>query len=158
MELPENFSAIEREQKAIAYFMDGYNCCQAVALAFSDIMGIDELAVKKITSGFGGGIARMREVCGAVSGMVMVAGFISPADNPADKEGRTANYALVQQFAEDFKAQKGSIICRELLGLRAGQQEGPQPSDRTPAYYHSRTCAANVGAAARIVAEYLLSR
>lgn len=139
------------------YFMGGYNCCQAVALAFSDIIDMDELAIKKITSGFGGGIARMREVCGAFSGMVMVAGFISPANDPSKKEDRTANYALIQQFADEFKKQKGSIICRDLLGLKTRVKESPEPSDRTPEYYHSRSCAANVGAAARIVAEYLMT-
>lgn len=163
MILPDDFSPDERATRASGYFLSGYNCCQSVLMAFADILEMngkaqsDVLAV--IGSGFGGGMARMREVCGSFSGMVMMAGFISPADDPSVKSARTANYALVQSFAEEFKRRNGgSIICRELLGLtRPAVPECPEPSDRTPEYYKKRPCAQIIGTAARIVAERLMS-
>jgi|GEM_PF-602675 len=163
--LPKDFSVEERRERAMAYFREGgYNCCQAVVLSFADILESNKLAsgefLSIIGSGFGGGMARMREVCGSFSGMVMMAGFISPADDPGVKEARTANYALVQQFAEAFKAANGgSIVCRELLGLAARKEmENPEPSDRTPEYYKKRPCAHIIGNAAAIVAEKLLQQ
>lgn len=155
MTLPADFSPEERQQRAENLFISGFNCCQAVALAFSDILPLDEEMIKTVTSGFGGGMARMREVCGAVSGMTFMAGFISPACDPSVMAQRTANYALVQKFAARFREEKGSIVCRELLGLKKGEIEAPKPSERTQGYYHSRPCIANVGFAARIVADYL---
>ena len=95
MKIPEDFDIEARAQKARQNFLDGYNCCQAVMLAFSDIFGIDEKTVATIASGFGGGMARMREVCGTVTAMGMAAGFIFPAIQPKNMEERTANYALV---------------------------------------------------------------
>ena len=117
LKLPENFSPEERGQMAEDYFRKGYNCCQAVILAFSDIIeanaGTDSRFLASIGSGFGGGMGRMREVCGGFSGMVMAAGLILPADNPSDMQARTANYSLVQEFADEFKEKNGgSIICR----------------------------------------------
>jgi len=156
--LPQDFSAEERGRRAEELFVSGYNCCQAVALAFADIIeGAPEQTLKIITAGFGGGFGRLREVCGAVSGMTVLAGFIRPAADPGEKEAKTANYALVQDFAGKFKEQRGSIICRELLDLRmAHKAESPEPSDRTPEYYKTRPCTVNVGVAARIVANTLL--
>lgn len=151
----DNISIEERQAHAEELFENGYNCCQAVVLAFSDITGLDEDSLKAATSGFGGGFGRLREVCGAVSGMTFLAGFIEPATDPSDKTQRAANYALVQKFAERFRQERGSIVCRELLGIRLAEKESPVPSDRTPAYYHARPCTTNVGTAARIVAEYL---
>jgi hypothetical protein len=107
-------------------------------------------------------MGRMREVCGSVSGMTLLAGLISPADNPSDKSGRTANYALVQEMAEKFKEINGSILCKELLGLvpmgSAGnvQKESPEPSDRTAEYYKKRPCEELVGISARIVGEKII--
>lgn len=141
----------EREQMARDYFAAGYNCCQSVAMTFKDVIGLDESHVARLASGFGGGMGRMREVCGTVSGMVMVAGALRPADNVADKAAKTANYALVQEFASEFKEKCGSIICRELLGL--DRPEGtPVPSDRTPDYYKKRPCGELCALAAGIVA------
>lgn len=98
----------------------------------------------------------MREVCGAFSGCTMMAGFISPADDPSKMDSRKANYALVQEFAAAFRESNGgSIICRELLGLQTKAQESPAPSERTPEYYHKRPCSAIVEQAALIVAEKL---
>ncbi len=147
----------EREETASGNFLKGYNCCQAVLLTFKDLMGLDEESILKAASGMGGGMARMREVCGCVSAMGILAGFISPAVNPGNMEERTANYALVQQLAARFREANGSIICRELLNLGAknGGTEGPRPSDRTEQYYKKRPCGRLCGDAARIVAQYI---
>ena len=154
----------ERVEKAKRLFKeDGYNCCQAVVLAYNDIFGLDDKTTASIASGFGGGMGRMREVCGSVSGMVFLSGLLSPADNPSDKAGRTANYSLVQEVAGEFKSITGSIICKELLGLTDncsaegkgihGIPESPVPSDRTPEYYKKRPCEELVGISARIIGE-----
>ena len=149
----------ERQERAEKFFMEGYNCCQAVLLAFQDILPVDRSALLRVASGFGGGIARMREVCGTVSAMAMIAGFLSPAEEPSNMQQRRDNYALVQRFAQAFKEQKGSIVCREILGLRKPEpgapMESPMPSARTPEYYKTRPCATTVGIAARIVADYI---
>lgn len=155
--IPEGFSVEERVARAEEIFQSGYNCCQAVALAFSDLLPLDEDQIKAATSGFGGGFGRLREVCGAVSGMTFVAGFVRPATDPSQMGQRKANYALVQEWIGRFREERGSIICRELLGLRAGEKESPQPSERTQGYYHARPCVASVGIAARIVAEGILA-
>ena len=148
-------SPTSRQQSATNFFLQGFNCCQSVLLAFSDIANVDQETLKTIASGFGGGMGRLREVCGAFSGMVMMAGFLSPAADPSVKEDRTKNYALVQQFAEKFKELNGgSIVCRELLGLaKNAAKESPVPSDRTAEYYKKRPCPVIIGNAAKIVAE-----
>ncbi|MBQ9474979.1 MAG: C_GCAxxG_C_C family protein [Bacteroidales bacterium] len=144
----------QRQQLAEEYFLQGFNCCQAVMMAFRDITGLDETTTLKVASAFGGGIARMREVCGTVSAMAMICGFLVPATDPESNSVKKDNYALMQKFAERFREGKGSIICRELLGLRQGADK-PVPSERTPEYYRTRPCAALVGYSARILAEYL---
>ena len=156
----EEFDLEERVGKAGRLFKEGgYNCCQAVVLAYCDLFGMDEKTAGSLSSGFGGGMGRMREVCGSVSGMVMLCGMLSPADNPSDKAGRTANYALVQEVAGEFRNINGSIICRELLGLDKKPAEGqatsesPVPSDRTAEYYKKRPCEELVKISARIIGE-----
>ena len=153
----------ERVEKAKRLFKEGgYNCCQAVVLAYNDIFGIDDETAAAMSSGFGGGMGRMREVCGSVSGMVMLAGLIRPATDPTVKDWRTANYALVQEMAGEFKGINGSIVCKELLGLvqmgsnEQAPKESPEPSDRTPEYYKKRPCEELVGISARIVGEKIL--
>ena len=150
----------ERVEKARRLFKEGgYNCCQAVVMAYSDLFGINVETAAALSSGFGGGMGRMREVCGSVSGMVMLAGLIKPADDPKNKEWRTANYALVQEMAGELV--NGSIICKELLGLvpmgscTPAPKESPEPSDRTPEYYKKRPCEELVAISARIVGEKL---
>lgn len=151
------FDIEERVAKARSLFKEkGYNCCQAVVLAYNDIFGLDDKTAASLSSGFGGGMGRMREVCGSVSGMVFLSGLISPADDPSVKTARTANYALVQEMGGKFKEINGSIICRELLnGCRPphveGQMESPEPSDRNAEYYRKRPCEELVGISARIV-------
>ena len=158
------FDLEERVAKAKILFKEGgYNCCQAVVLAYNDLFNIDDKMAAALSSGFGGGMGRMREVCGSVSGMVLLAGLMVPADDPSDKNGRTRNYALVQDVAGEFRKMNGSIVCRELLGLTPmgtsspAPQESPEPSDRTPDYYKKRPCEELVGISARIVGEKLLN-
>ena len=142
----------ERAEQAREYFTSGYNCAQSVFLAYQDITGIDEVLAATISAPFGGGMGRLREVCGAVSGMTMVAGFIAPNSQPNDNENKKNCYATVQALAEEFRAENGSIVCRELLGL-AQQKDDPTPSPRTGEYYKRRPCAEYVAIAARIVGE-----
>ena len=144
----------EREKRAGELFKAGYNCCQAVAMTFADVIGLPEDEVARLTSGFGGGMGRMREVCGTVSAMTMVAGAMIPANDVTDKQAKTANYALVQDMAGEFKQMNGSIICRELLGL--SKPDGtPVPSDRTPEYYRKRPCGELCSLSAGIIARKL---
>lgn len=159
----KNFNIEERVEKARRLFKEGgYNCCQAVVLAYNDVFGLEDELAASLSSGFGGGMGRMREVCGAVSGMVMLAGMIRPASDPSVKNWRTANYALVQEMAGEFKEINGSIVCKELLGLvpmgscTPAPKESPEPSDRTPEYYKKRPCEEMVSIAARIVGEQIL--
>ena len=160
----KTFDIEERVAKARRLFKEnGYNCAQSVVLAYNDIFGIDDETAAAISSGFGGGMGRMREVCGSVSGMILLAGLLKPATASSDKEQRTANYALVQDVAAEFKKINGSIICKELLGLSScsapasesihGIPESPVPSDRTPEYYKKRPCEELVGISARIIGE-----
>ena len=144
----------EREIKAGELFKAGYNCCQAVAMTFADVIGLPEDEIARLASGFGGGMGRMREVCGTVSAMTMVSGALIPANDVNDKSAKTKNYALVQEMAAEFKDMNGSIICRELLGL--SKPEGtPVPSDRTSEYYKKRPCGELCSIAAGIVARKL---
>lgn len=139
---------------ARALFEQGYNCAQAVAGAFAPLIGLPLETVVKFASPFGGGIGRMREVCGAVSGMYMVLGWLYGYDDPAATEEKKNLYADVQELAEKFRQKNGSIICRELLGLRQGADD-PKPAERTPAYYHDRRCGDMVETAATILGEYI---
>ena len=156
MQIPEGFDSEERGARAREFFLQGYNCCQAVLMAFADILeaeGFDERMVKTIGSGFGGGFARMREVCGSFSGCTVMAGVIRPAVTPG-MEGRKANYALVQDMAAAFKERNGgSIVCADLLGLRERRPEPPAPSERTEEYYRKRPCPEIIRNAAIVVAE-----
>ena len=159
----KNLNIEERIAKAKRLFKEeGYNCCQAVVLAYNDIFEVDDNTAAALSSGFGGGMGRMREVCGSVSGMVMLAGLIAPAADPSVKVDRTRNYALVQEMADEFRAMNGSIVCKELLGLvpmgsgATACKESPEPSDRTPEYYKKRPCEELVGIAAGIVGKRIL--
>ena len=157
MILPDHFDPEERGARARDYFLQGFNCCQAVLLAFSDVLEANRLATAQlltvIGSGFGGGFARMREVCGSFTACTMLAGFLLPADEK-DMQTRKANYALVQEMADAFRERNGgSIICGELLGLKERGQEGPAPSARTAEYYKKRPCPEIIRNAATIAAE-----
>lgn len=102
----------ERAQQARKYFESGYNCAQSVFLAFRDVTGLDEELAAKFSAPFGGGMGRLREVCGTVSGMSMVAGFLYPNTRPNDMPSKKRTYAAVQDLAEKFRAENGSIVCR----------------------------------------------
>ncbi len=141
-------------EKAKSLFKQGYNCSQAVLLAFSDVTGLDEKTALMLSSSFGGGMGRMREVCGAVSGMFMVIGILCGYDDPADHVGKSAHYTRLQQLAAQFREKNGSIICRDLLGLGSGA-DNPVPEHRTEAYYKKRPCAEMVADAAEITEQYL---
>ncbi|MBO7306594.1 MAG: C_GCAxxG_C_C family protein [Alistipes sp.] len=147
----------ERVERAQNYFKAGYNCAQAVVMAFDDVMQMSPEALARLAASFGGGMGRMREVCGTVSGMAFLAGAISPSADPSNLEERKANYALVQKFADSFRQENGDIVCRRLLGLEpmAERAETAMPSERTAEYYRKRPCVEYVGSAARIVAEHL---
>ena len=147
----------ERALRAKEYFREGYNCAQSVALAYADITALDEQMVATITASYGGGMGRLREVCGAVSGMAFLASFISPCPTKDNAEAKKANYALVQEFAEAFRKQNGAIVCRTLLGLDRPKDE-PTPSPRTAEYYKKRPCADLVYDAALIVGNYLQNK
>ncbi len=139
--------------KAFEAFHKGYNCSQSVALAFAPEMGLSEEQALKMAAGFGGGFGRMREVCGAFSGLTLVLGALYGSDDPAQK---TQIYTEVQALAEEYKQRSGggSIICRELLGL--SKPEGtPVASPRTAEYYQKRPCAELVRMAADLLAEYI---
>ena len=157
MILPDNFDPAERGARARDYFLQGFNCCQAVLLAFSDVLEANRQATPElltvIGSGFGGGFARLREVCGSFSACTMLAGFMLPA-NEKDMQTRTANYALVQEMAAAFRERNGgSIVCAELLGMKDRHPEGPAPSARTAEYYRKRPCPEIIRNAATIAAE-----
>ncbi len=147
----------ERVSRAKEYFTSGYNCSQSVALAYADLFDIDHELMATFSAPFGGGMGRLREVCGAVSGMSIIAGFLVPASDITDKAAKAANYTLVQEFAEAFRRENGSIICRELLGLTC-KRDNPTPSERTAEYYRKRPCAELVAMSARIVGEHILKQ
>ena len=139
-----------RKELAMSYFEEGYNCSQSVLLAFQNCTDIDAEYLAKIASSFGGGIGRMREVCGAVSGMCMACGLISGYSDPKAQAGKSEHYARIRALADEFKARNGSIICRELLGLEK-KEESSEPMPRTPEFYHKRPCKELVGMAAEIL-------
>ena len=144
-------------EKAKAYFEQGYNCAQAVTLAFADEMGLKPEEAAKLASSFGGGFGRLREVCGCVSGMALAAGAICGYSDPKAKEEKAEHYALIQKLAGEFKERNGSIICRELLeGIN--NDTNPVPEDRTESYYKKRPCADFAYAAADILEKEMEAR
>jgi len=150
-----------KRELAQSNFCAGYNCTQAVVLSFKDELcselNINENTLLKLASSFGGGMGRLREVCGAVSGMFMIAGFLYGYTSPDDKAGKTEHYKRIQELAEAFKKKNGSIVCRELLQLRQ-QKDIPVPDDRTPEYYATRPCERVIGDAAAIIDAYIQER
>ncbi len=147
----------DRIRQARDLFTSGYNCAQAVFLAYADLFPIDGSLAATLAAPFGGGMGRLREVCGTVSGMSLIAGFLEPAGDPSNRAAKSRNYALVQECANEFREINGSIVCRELLGL-SQRQDPPTPAERTPEYYRKRPCAELVGIAARIIGRKLIER
>ena len=145
---------MDRSDQAASLFREGYNCAQAVLLAFADVLSIDKKTAAMLSSSFGGGMGRLREVCGAVSSMFRIAGLVKGYDRPDDDEAKAAHYQLIQKLAYKFKEENGSIICRELLGLAEGA-DFFMPAKRTESDYADRPCEKLVADAAEIMENYL---
>ena len=144
-----------RRELAMENFKKGYNCSQAIVLAFADILPMEKTALSKLASSFGGGMGRLREVCGSVSGMFMVVGLLYGYDGPETGQVKADHYARIQELAHKFEEEHGSIICREMLGLNV-KHDTPTPEARTDEYYKKRPCAEIIGDAAELLEEYLV--
>ncbi len=146
----------QKSEKAKELFKSGYNCSQSVLGVFAEELGLDFETAMKISSSFGGGMGRMREVCGTVSGMFMAAGLaFATASDSATEKGE--HYKKIQELAKRFKEKNGSIICRELLqGVETSNS--PTPSERNETYYKKRPCIELVGDSVEIFEQYLLEQ
>ena len=155
----QNTPSLEELNKAVArsveLFKTGYNCSHSVVAAFAHMYGYTEEQALRMSASFGGGIGRMRQTCGAACGMFLLAGLETGCTDPTDREGKAANYALVQELAEEFKKANGALICAELLGLSDTASTPPTPEARTTQYYAKRPCSKIVEEAAKIWANYL---
>ena len=146
-----------RVQRAVELFMSGYGCCQSVVAAFADLYGLSDEQAKLVAAGFGGGVGRMRMMCGAVSGLVILAGLRDGQTRGDDREGKAHCYKVVQDLLAESKKQNGSLICAELLGIKGEVPMGNfVPDERNAEYYKRRPCAAKVESAARIFASYII--
>ena len=145
----------ERIEMAVSLFKEGFNCSQSVVVAFADKYGFTREQALKMSASFGGGIGRMRETCGAACGLFLLAGLETGATEGADRDGKAANYALVQELAEEFKQRNGALRCADLLGLSKKEPVVSTPEARTDQYYAKRPCVKMVEEAARIWCEYL---
>ena len=144
-----------RADRAEALFRQGYNCSQSVFAAFADVVGMSVEEAAQLASPFGAGFGKLREVCGAVSGMTMLAGKLKGYSDPKAREEKVELYKLIQKMCAEFEEKEGSIICRELLGLEKGEDLG-EPAVRTEEYYRSRPCVGACRTAAEIAEKYLL--
>ena len=145
---------IDHGARAKEFFLEGYNCSQSVVLAFSDMYDMDAQEVLRLCSPFGGGMGRLREVCGTVSGMYMVLGMLYGYNDPKDYEGKKELYERVQELARRFREANGSIVCRELLGLDH-KSDVSVPEKRTEEYYKKRPCPDLCACAAGILEKYI---
>ena len=143
-----------RADRAEALFRQGYNCSQSVFAAFADVVGMSVEEAAQLASPFGAGFGKLREVCGAVSGMTMLAGKLKGYSDPKAREEKVELYKLIQKMCAEFEEKEGSIICRELLGLEKGEDLG-EPAVRTEEYYRSRLCLGACRTAAEIAEKYL---
>ena len=151
-------TSLQTEQRVLLardFFLSGYNCSQAVFCALADIYDIPEQQAARISASFGGGVGRLREMCGACSAMALLEGLESGATRADDAEGKQANYKNVQALVHRFAEQNGSYLCRELLQLRKGAPSSPVPDARTEEYYRQRPCLRMVESATRIYCERL---
>lgn len=153
-EAADKENKMTRREKAMELFEEGYNCAQSVFLAFEDLHGIDWEIAARLSSSFGGGMGRLREVCGALSGIFMTAGILYGYEDPKASEEKAEHYARIQELAAKFEEKNGSIVCRELLGLTV-KKEAPIPQERTEEYYQKRPCKELVGDAAEILEAYI---
>lgn len=146
---------MSKKDAAMALFEQGYNCAQAVAGAFCEEIGMDMNSAVRLASGFGGGFGRLREVCGAVSGMVIVANMLYGYESPTDNTAKTAHYKDIQLIVLEFKKRNGTYICHELLELPENDPKSPVPEERTKEYYKKRPCKELVGEAADILEKFI---
>ena len=147
-----------RKDQAVETFYEGYNCAQSVFATYADLFGMDRETALRMSSAMGAGVGRMREICGAVSSMAMLAGLQEGNADPEDEEAKARIYALVQKLSDRFRQENGSIVCRELLGIEPGTKESVKPQKRTKEYYESRPCPKLIACAARIIEEELLCK
>lgn len=145
---------MSRRETAMEYFKNGYNCSQALVMAFQDLVPVEPELLLKMSSSFGGGMGRLREVCGAVTGMFMIAGFLYGFDGSESTGEKAEHYGRIQELAHRFEEEHGTIICREMLGLSV-RRDTPVPEERTKEYYKRRPCVEIVGDAAEILEQYI---
>ncbi|MBB3187615.1 C-GCAxxG-C-C family protein [Microbacter margulisiae] len=145
-----------RVARAVEIFESGYTCSQAVLMAYADVYKLDMETAASIATSFGGGMGRLREVCGAVSGMFMVLGLHYPSTDVSNKKAKIANYEAVQRTAKRFQQEMGSYICADLLKIKR-QPDKITPSDRNAHYYALRPCSRCVAVAATILGEEIAS-
>jgi C_GCAxxG_C_C family probable redox protein len=145
----------KRIRRAEELFMQGFNCSQAVVAAFADIYGYTEEQALRMSAGFGAGIGRMRMSCGAFNALALLAGLDCGSVTPGDREGKSYNYKVVQQLAERFRNDHGTLICAELLKLKKDAPLSYEASERTAEYYKQRPCVNQIISAARIYCDYL---
>ncbi len=148
----------DRKEKAKELFKKGYNCSQAVVLSFIDLLDIDENTALKLSSSFGGGMGRLREVCGAVSGMSIVLGLLYGYSDCTSQQEKHEHYQRIQQVANEFKDRNKYIVCRQLLGLEKGENDSPNPTVRTEEFYKKRPCVELVQDAVEIVENYIFKQ
>ena len=146
--------SVDRRKAAEQYFTAGYNCTQSILMTFRDLLPEGSDILLRAGSPLGGGMGRLREVCGSVTGMFLILGALVGYDTPETGERKTELYRQVQELADRFEKRYGSIVCRDLLGLNAGH-DSPIPEARTEAYYQKRPCKEIIGTAAEILSEYL---
>lgn len=147
-----------KSEKAVDNFLGGYNCAQSVVGAMCEEFGMSEEMGLMVSEGFGGGMGRMRETCGAVTGMFMLAGLKMSKGAPKDMETRKRIYSKVQEMAAEFKEKMGSINCAELLGEAMPKDTGATPTERDSEFYRKRCCTDCVRLAAEIAEKHLLER
>ena len=147
-------NVMTRREIAMDNFKKGYNCSQSIVLAFADMLPVDETQLLRLASSFGGGMGRLREVCGSVSGMFMIAGLLYGYDGPETGQVKADHYKRIQELAHKFEEKHGSIVCREMLGLNV-RHDVPTPEARTAEYYKKRPCAEIIGDAAEILEQYI---
>lgn len=151
----ENFEITSpRAIAAMGNFLKGYNCSQSLTLAFADLVDMEPDMLTKISCSFGGGMGRLREVCGSVSGSFMILSLLYGYSGPETGQPKTEQYKKVQELAHRFEEVNGSIVCRELLGLNA-KHDTPEPSQRTSEYYAKRPCKEIIGVAAQLLDDFI---
>ena len=144
-----------RREASMANFRKGYNCAQSIVMAFEDMLPVDGAQLSRLASSFGGGMGRLREVCGSVSGMFMVIGLLYGYGGPETGQIKADHYARIQELARRFESKHGSIVYRELLGLGV-RHDQPVPEQRTDEYYKKRPCEEIIGDAAEILEQFII--